>query len=98
MKIPVLILAMVFSFSSFATAPAEELPVYELDSENVFIDGDEAILARTPNTPKVVQVTMNVPMYNSECTRYDTRYQYGRNGHHCGYEHYYRYRTIRRCA
>ena len=44
-----------------------------LNSKDVRVDTDRAILVRTADTPKKVEVTFQVPMANSVCEDYRTR-------------------------
>ncbi len=66
-----------------ASAQAQER--VELNSARKTINTDEAILVRTASTPKKVKLKMNVPMYNSQCLRYETRYVLRTSGALCGY-------------
>lgn len=56
-----------------------------LNSSKITVNADEVILVRTPSTPKKVKLKMNVPMYSSQCLRYDTRYVMRTSGALCGY-------------
>src|SRR5690606_13011011 len=49
------------------------------------VNADEVLLVRTAATPDKVKIKMNVPMANSQCLRYETRYVIRTSGSLCGY-------------
>lgn len=56
-----------------------------LNSKKATVHADEAILVRTAATPNKVKLKMLVPMANSACLQYDTRYVIRTSGSLCGY-------------
>jgi hypothetical protein len=87
MKKTTAILTLILSFGAFAQERVQ------LDSKKVSVAAAEAIVVRTNQTPKKVKISFVVPMANSTCVRYETRYVYRTSGMHCGYD--YRYRRVR---
>jgi hypothetical protein len=76
MKMSFALIVLSLSLGAFAqvvdpvpAAPAEVL----LNSKNVRVGSDEAVLVRTASTPKVVRVSFQVPMSNSVCEQMGTR-------------------------
>jgi hypothetical protein len=68
-----------------------------LTSDEVNVTSTEAILVRTAETPDIVRVKFNVPMSNSVCEAYSTRFVLVTSGAQCGYNEYvsgYTTRTI----
>lgn len=61
MKLSIALLALTVSVASFA----QDRVI--MNSKNVQVGTDSAVLVRTANTPKVVEVTFQVPMRNSYC-------------------------------
>ena len=72
-----------FSFIVAVTAYAQERVI--LDSETVYAKGENAILVRTPKTPKKVKVIMQVQMGNTVCDSWGTRMESITSGSRCGY-------------
>src|SRR5690606_14387402 len=56
-----------------------------MNGKKATVNTDEAILVRTSSTPSKVKLKMAVPMANSQCVRYDTRYVIRTSGSLCGY-------------
>jgi len=56
-----------------------------MNSSKATVNADEILLVRTSSTPDKVKIKMNVPMANSQCLRYDTRYVIRTSGALCGY-------------
>ncbi len=83
---------------SFADEIKIDPPIVYLDSDEVRVDMDEALLVRTANTPKKVRVYMKVPTYQNQCVETAYREVYGQSAFHCGYDIRYHYRTVRRCV
>lgn len=73
-----LIIGLVLSFNAFA----EE--VVSLNSKDISLQSDEAVFARTSETPSVVNITFNVPMYS--CEEYEIREFIKTSRLHCGVE------------
>ena len=69
--------------SGFTSAMAQDRVV--LNGKKVTVNTDEALLVRTASTPKKVKLKMLVPMANSTCLEYDTRYVIRTSGALCGY-------------
>jgi len=68
MKFMTALLILASSLSSFAQERVE------LNKKTVSINSDNAIIVRTANTPKKVEIILQVPMANSYCA--ETRQQY----------------------
>ena len=64
-------------------AQAQERVV--MNSSKATVYADEALLVRTSSTPDKVKLKLSVPMANSQCVRYDTRYVIRTSGALCGY-------------
>lgn len=79
MKTILMMIALSLSLSAFA----QERKVLVSKSETV--NGSEAILVRTANTPDVVEVTFQVPMTDMVCAAYSTRIITVTSGSQCGY-------------
>lgn len=62
----------------------------ELRKAEINVGADSAIVVRTNKTPDTVELTFRVPMENSVCERYDTRYVVVTSGLQCGYDYYER--------
>ena len=78
------LLTSVFALMICGSVFAQE-QVY-LESKKVVVNDSQAILVRTNKTPKRVKVVFNqVPMSESVCQAYDTRYVVQTNGSYCGY-------------
>lgn len=75
-----LLLSLLFVISTFAKAQVG----IELNSEKVSVNSDNVRLVRTHLTPKKVKLKVNVPMRQTVCGLYDTRYITGRHPS-CGY-------------
>lgn len=76
-----LIILSVLLFSGLSIAQDRVI----LNSKKVTVNQDEAILVRTAATPNKVKLKMLVPMANSACIQYDTRYVIRTSGALCGY-------------
>ncbi len=72
--------ALLISMTSFA----QERVV--LDSDQIEINGSEARVIRTNKTPEKVELSFLVPMANSICERYETRYVTHTSGTLCGWD------------
>lgn len=73
------LIALCFCMSAFA----QERVV--LTSSEVTVNGSEAILVRTAQTPETVEVRFQVPMSDSVCQAWSTRYVTVTSGSQCGY-------------
>ena len=62
----------------------------ELRKPEINVGADRAIVVRTNRSPETVELTFRVPMVNSVCERYETRYVVRTSGIHCGYDSYER--------
>jgi hypothetical protein len=60
-------LLIAFSFSAFAQDQVL------LDAKEITVNGPEAVVLRTNQTPREVKISFRVPMQNSVCERYETR-------------------------
>jgi hypothetical protein len=80
MKAALFGLSIVFSITSFAQE------TIELDSEQVEVRASEAKVIRTNRTPETVEISFLVPMANSVCERYETRYVTHTSGSLCGWD------------
>lgn len=80
MKTSLIGLTLLFSVSVFAQETVE------LNSELVEINASEAKVIRTNRTPEVVEISFSVPMANSICERYETRYVTHTSGALCGWD------------
>jgi hypothetical protein len=67
------------------------IPMTSMAQERVILNGDkittsreQAILVRTSATPETVRVTFQVPMSESICERYETRYVWVTSESQCG--------------
>ncbi len=90
------LLTSVFALLMCASVFAQEKVL--LESKEVSVNGSEAILVRTNKTPKKVKVTFKVPMSESVCEQYDTRYVVRTSGSYCGYYTTYRIVHERVCV
>lgn len=71
-------IGLVLSSSAFAQ------DVVSLDANNIIIQNDEAVFVRTSETPSVVNITFNVPIYI--CDHYEIREFVKISRLHCGVE------------
>lgn len=78
MKKLISLITLCFCFSAFA----QERVV--LTSSEATVNGPEAILVRTAQTPEVVEVRFQVPMSDSVCQAYSTRYITVTSAARCG--------------
>lgn len=76
-----LLLVAALLISGFAQAQDRVV----MNGKTATVNSDEAILVRTSSTPKKVKLKMLVPMANSTCLQYDTRYVIRTSGALCGY-------------
>ncbi|MFY7993687.1 MAG: hypothetical protein ACOVP4_10370 [Bacteriovoracaceae bacterium] len=92
MKLMTSLFALIICASAFA-----QEKVY-LDSKDVTINDSQAVLVRTNKTPNKVKLTFTVPMSDSVCTQYDTRYVIRTSGAYCGYATTFRIINERICT
>ena len=92
MKALFVLLALATSLSTFAQERVELL------SEKVSVSSDAAIVVRTNKTPETVVITFKVPMANSVCERYETRYVVRQSSTYCGEDVRYNRVRVRRCV
>lgn len=75
------LLIAVMAVCSFAQAQDRVV----MNGSRATVNADEVLLVRTSSTPDKVKIKLNVPMANSQCLRYDTRYVIRTSGALCGY-------------
>lgn len=92
MKQLLVLVSMIFTLSAFA----QESVV--LTDKTTTVYGSEARIIRTNQTPDNVVLALSVPMANSVCEFYDTRYVFRTSGLHCGYNTHVRRITERVCV
>ena len=92
MKSLLTILALTMSLSTFAQERVE------LNAGKVSVNSDAAVVVRSNKTPETVEITFRVPMANSVCERYETRYVVRQSAAHCGEDVRYNRVRVRRCV
>ena len=78
------LLALIASMSSFAQ------DAVVLNAREMKIDSDKAMIVRTNQSPKKVELKFLVPMSESVCVRHETRMVLRTSGHECGYDYFER--------
>lgn len=86
------LIVMLFTLSAFA----QESVI--LSNKNNSVQGSNALIIRTNQTPDNVVINVSVPMANSVCEAYDTRYVFRTSGLHCGYSTHVRRINERVCV
>lgn len=95
MKKAIAFMAFVLSLGAYA----QEAQRVELNAEKISVGASSAIVVRTNKSPDTVELTFRVPMANSVCERYETRYVVRTSGIHCGYDYFERrVRTGQQCV
>lgn len=84
MKKTIALLTLVLSLGAFAQETVE------LNAEKITVNASSATVIRTNKTPDTVELSFRVPMANSVCERYETRYVLRTSGLQCGYNVGYR--------
>jgi hypothetical protein len=69
---------------------AQDNPRVELNAEEISVGAASAVVVRTNKSPDTVELTFRVPMANSVCERYETRYVVRASGAYCGYDYFQR--------
>lgn len=78
MKMTIALMTMALTLGAFAQEKVE------LNAKEIIISDSKAIIVRTSKTPSTVKITFMVPMANSICERYETRYELRSSSLHCG--------------
>lgn len=92
MKSLLSILILAISLSVFAQERVE------LNAEKISVNNDAAVVVRSNKTPDTVQITFKVPMANSVCERFETRYVVRQSATYCGEDVHYRRVRVRHCV